>query len=145
VRTVIDTAEGPAFERTSKMTVVQYAAAMTRRREIEMELAALFDQIDVLLTPTSAITAFTAEGPMPTEINGQKAPPTGAVPFAMMANLWGTPAASVPGRCIDRGSPDRVAHRWQSACGRRRLATGPRARTEQSMATARTRLYLIHS
>jgi Asp-tRNA(Asn)/Glu-tRNA(Gln) amidotransferase A subunit family amidase len=87
------------------MTVVQYAAALTRRREIEMELAALFDRIDVLLTPTSAITAFAAEGPMPTVINGRTAPPAGAVPFAMLANLWGTPAASVPAGVSDEGLP----------------------------------------
>ena len=101
----LDPGVRPAFERTQSMTVVQYAAAMTRRREIEMELATLFDSIDVLLTPTSAITAFAAEGPMPTEINGRKAPPAGAVPFAMMANLWGTPAASVPAGVSGDGLP----------------------------------------
>jgi aspartyl-tRNA(Asn)/glutamyl-tRNA(Gln) amidotransferase subunit A len=101
----LDPGVRPAFERTQSMTVVQYAAALTRRREIEMELADLFQQIDVLLTPTSAITAFAAEGPMPTEINGQKAPPAGAVPFAMLANLWGTPAASVPAGESTEGLP----------------------------------------
>ena len=101
----LDPGVRPAFERTQSMTVVQYAAAMTRRREIEMELAALFETIDVLLTPTSAIPAFDAEGPMPTEINGRKAPPAGAVPFAMMANLWGTPAASVPAGLSSDGRP----------------------------------------
>jgi aspartyl-tRNA(Asn)/glutamyl-tRNA(Gln) amidotransferase subunit A len=101
----LDPGVRPAFERTQSMSVVQYAAALTRRREIEMELADLFQQIDVLLTPTSAITAFAAEGPMPTEINGQKAPPAGAVPFAMLANLWGTPAASVPAGESTEGLP----------------------------------------
>ena len=101
----LDPGVRPAFERTQSMTVVQYAAALTRRREIEMELAELFEQIDVLLTPTSAITAFVAEGPMPTEVNGQKAPPAGAVPFAMLANLWGTPAASVPAGESTEGLP----------------------------------------
>ncbi len=101
----LDPGVRPAFERTQAMTVVQYAAALTRRREIELELAALFEQIDVLLTPTSAITAFAAEGPMPTEVNGQKAPPAGAVPFAMLANLWGTPAASVPAGESTEGLP----------------------------------------
>ena len=101
----LDPGVRPAFERTESMTVVQYAAAVTRRREIEMELAVLFDQIDVLLTPTSAITAFAAEGPMPTVINGREAPPAGAVPFAMMANLWGTPAASVPAGVSTEGLP----------------------------------------
>lgn len=101
----LDPGVRPAFERTESMTVMQYAAAMTRRREIEMELAALFDSIDVLLTPTSAIPAFAAEGPMPTEINGRTAPPAGAVPFAMLANLWGTPAVSVPAGISADGRP----------------------------------------
>jgi Asp-tRNA(Asn)/Glu-tRNA(Gln) amidotransferase A subunit family amidase len=101
----LDPGVRPAFERSHAMTVVQYAAALTRRREIEMELAELFEQIDVLLTPTSAITAFAAEGPMPTTINGQNAPPAGAVPFAMLANMWGTPAASVPAGVSSDGLP----------------------------------------
>lgn len=101
----LDPGVRPAFERTSTMSVVQYASAMTRRREIEEELAELFNRIDVLLTPTSAITAFVAEGPMPTVINGQKAPLAGAVPFAMLANMWGTPAASVPAGVSSEGLP----------------------------------------
>jgi aspartyl-tRNA(Asn)/glutamyl-tRNA(Gln) amidotransferase subunit A len=101
----LDPGVRPAFERSYAMTVVQYAAALTRRREIEAELADLFDTIDVLLTPTSAITAFVAEGPMPTVINGEKAPPAGAVPFAMLANMWGTPAASVPAGVSSEGLP----------------------------------------
>ena len=101
----LDPGVRPAFERTESMSVRQYAAALTRRREIEMDLARLFSQIDVLLTPTSAITAFTAEGPMPTVINGRQAPPAGAVPFAMLANMWGTPAASVPAGISADGLP----------------------------------------
>ena len=101
----LDPGVRPGFERTQSMTVVQYAAVATRRREIEMELAALYDDIDVLLTPTSAITAFVADGPMPTVINGRTAPLAGAVPFAMLANLWGTPAASVPAGVSTEGLP----------------------------------------
>ncbi|MGZ4702172.1 MAG: amidase, partial [Ilumatobacteraceae bacterium] len=101
----LDPGVRPAFERTESMGVRQYAAAVTRRREIEMDLAALFERIDVLLTPTSAITAFAAEGPMPTVINGLQAPPAGAVPFAMVANLWGVPAASVPAGTSGEGLP----------------------------------------
>lgn len=101
----LDPGVRPSFERTHSLTVVEYAAAMTRRREIEAELAELFRTIDVLLTPTSAITAFAAEGPMPTVINGRTAPPAGAVPFAMMPNLWGTPAVSVPAGMSSDGLP----------------------------------------
>ncbi len=95
----------PAFERTEVMTMPQYAVALTRRREIELDLARLFSEIDVLLTPTSAIPAFVAEGPMPTIINGRQAPLAGAVPFAMFCNMYGTPAVSVPAGLTSGGLP----------------------------------------
>lgn len=95
----------PAFERTEVMTMPQYAVALTRRREIELDLARLFSEVDVLLTPTSAIPAFVAEGPMPTVINGRQAPLAGAVPFAMFCNMYGTPAVSVPAGLTGGGLP----------------------------------------
>ena len=87
------------------MTMPQYAVALTRRREIELDLARLFSEIDVLLSPTSAIPAFVAEGPMPTVINGRQAPLAGAVPFAMFCNMYGTPAVSVPAGSTSGGLP----------------------------------------
>jgi aspartyl-tRNA(Asn)/glutamyl-tRNA(Gln) amidotransferase subunit A len=95
----------PAFERSETMTMPQYAVALTRRREIELDLARLFSEVDVLLTPTSAIPAFVAEGPMPTVINGREGPLAGAVPFAMFCNMYGTPAVSVPAGMTRDGLP----------------------------------------
>ena len=59
----------------------------------------------ILISPTSAIPAFAAEGPMPTIINGRPAPPGGAVPFAMLCNMWGTPAISIPAGVTSDGLP----------------------------------------
>lgn len=101
----LDPGVRPSFERTAAMSVLEYAAVMTRRREIETELAELFRTIDVLITPTSAVTAFAAEGPMPTVIDGKQAPLAGAVPFAMLANMWGNPAVSVPAGISHDGLP----------------------------------------
>jgi len=98
----LDPGVRPAFEHGSTMSVRDYAKVLTRRREIELDLARLFSEIDVLLTPTSAMPAFAAEGPMPTEVAGQPVSRGGAVPFAMLANLYGLPACSVPaGRSSD--------------------------------------------
>lgn len=95
----------PTFEYGAKMSVRDYAAVLTRRREIEFELANLFGRVDVVLTPMSAMPAFAAEGPMPTEVAGQKVPRGGAVPFAMLANLYGLPACSVPAGRSASGLP----------------------------------------
>ena len=59
-----------------------------RRFDFEVAAAALFDAVDVVLTPTTAVPAFAAEGP----------PPGGAMstPFTMLANLCWNPATTVP-------------------------------------------------
>jgi aspartyl-tRNA(Asn)/glutamyl-tRNA(Gln) amidotransferase subunit A len=92
----LDPGVRPAFDAGTAMSVRDYAVALTRRKEIEVYLADVFGRVDVLLTPTSAMPAFAAEGPMPTEVAGQPVPRAGAVPFAMLANLYGLPACSVP-------------------------------------------------
>ena len=53
--------------------------------------------MDVLLTPTTAVPAFPAEGP----------PPGGAMatPFTMLANLCWNPAISVPAGVTSEGLP----------------------------------------
>jgi aspartyl-tRNA(Asn)/glutamyl-tRNA(Gln) amidotransferase subunit A len=60
-------------------------------------VAELFAGIDVLLTPSTAVPAFAAEGP----------PPGGAMstPFTMLANLCWNPATSVPAGLTADGLP----------------------------------------
>ena len=58
------------YEKGDWLTVRKFATTFTRRNALERKLAALFDEIDVLVTPTAAIPAFPAEGPMPREIAG---------------------------------------------------------------------------
>ena len=115
------------YEKGDRLTIRKFATTFTRRHAIERKLAALFDQIDVLITPTAAIPAFPAEGPMPREIAGQKVHPAMAVPFAMLGNIWGGPAISVPaGMTADRPSRRAPPHR-RSAPRRHRPAARPRA------------------
>ena len=93
------------YEKGDWLTVRKFATTFTRRHAIEARLAALFDEIDVLITPTAAIPAFAAEGPMPREIAGQNVHPAMAVPFAMLGNMWGGPAISVPAGMTASGLP----------------------------------------
>ena len=62
----------------------------------------LFADVDVLLTPTTAVPAFAAEGPPPSMINGDAVHPAMSTPFTMLANLCWNPSISVPaGRTAD--------------------------------------------
>jgi aspartyl-tRNA(Asn)/glutamyl-tRNA(Gln) amidotransferase subunit A len=67
----------------------------TRTRLNEV-LWKLFEQVDLLLTPTMPTEAFGAKGPPPSEIDGHPIPLLGAVAFTYPFNLSGHPAATVP-------------------------------------------------
>ena len=86
-------------------TAPRIARAMARRDQLQADLAAVFDDVDVLLTPTTAIPAFAAEGPIPTSIDGHQVEPGMTVPFTMLANLCWNPAASVPAGLSAGGLP----------------------------------------
>jgi aspartyl-tRNA(Asn)/glutamyl-tRNA(Gln) amidotransferase subunit A len=68
-------------------------------------MAELFADIDVLLTPTTAVPAFAAAGPPPSEIDGRDVDPAGSVPFTMLANLCWNPACSIPAGFTSEGLP----------------------------------------
>ncbi len=87
-------------------------SGLRRRLQLEADCAAIFRDIDVLLTPMTAITAFAAEGPSPTTIAGEDlterfgpAAAAMSVPFAMLANLCWNPACSVPAGLASDGLP----------------------------------------
>jgi len=90
---------------TSDWTVPRYARALKHRQQLEEEVAELFDDIDVLLTPTTAMPAFLAEGPLPMEIAGRDTAGAGPTPLTMLANLCWNPAVSVPAGVTAAGLP----------------------------------------
>ncbi|MGH9074560.1 MAG: amidase, partial [Acidimicrobiales bacterium] len=90
---------------TATTTMADFARALHQRARLEQEVAALFADVDVLLTPTTAGAAFAAEGPMPSVIAGQEVFPAMAVPFTMLANLCWNPAVSVPAGLTSLGLP----------------------------------------
>jgi aspartyl-tRNA(Asn)/glutamyl-tRNA(Gln) amidotransferase subunit A len=94
-----------SLDRTQDWTLPRYSKALRHRQQMEEEVAALFDDIDLLLTPTTAVPAFAAEGPLPFEVNGKDASASGPVPFTMLANLCWNPAVSVPAGLTAGGLP----------------------------------------
>jgi len=86
-----------SLEQTKDYPVSKYARAVRRREQLTLDAARLFSEVDVLLTPTTAVPAFPAEGP----------PPGGAMatPFTMLANLCWNPSISVPAGLTADGLP----------------------------------------
>ena len=93
------------LEITQDWTLRRFARSYERRQLLAEEVAAIFDDVDVVLTPSTAIPAFAAEGPMPNVINGEKVNPAMGVPFTMVGNLCWNPAASLPAGHNSEGLP----------------------------------------
>jgi aspartyl-tRNA(Asn)/glutamyl-tRNA(Gln) amidotransferase subunit A len=75
--------------------------ALQLRWALNNELASIFEQVDLLVLPTTPMPAFDARGPQPTAINGRDvglgACPTFTVPF----NTSGHPNISVPAGTVN--------------------------------------------
>jgi aspartyl-tRNA(Asn)/glutamyl-tRNA(Gln) amidotransferase subunit A len=98
---------------TAERPVPTLVNPLRRRQQLAADAAAIFDEVDVLLTPTTAVTAFAAEGPPPATIAGEDMAArfgeaaAGAmnVPFTMLGNLCWNPACSVPAGLSSDGLP----------------------------------------
>jgi aspartyl-tRNA(Asn)/glutamyl-tRNA(Gln) amidotransferase subunit A len=112
-------------EKTRGLTVVELTAIQKDRARLNRILETLFDEFDLLLTPTMPTEAFAAEGPPPAEIDGQPIPLLGAVAFTYPFNLSGNPAASVPAGFTPSGLPVGLQ------------IIGPRLRDERVLQAAR--------
>lgn len=94
-----------ALEMTQDLPVPRYAEVLRLREVLQAHMAAVFDEVDVVLCPTTAVPAFSADGPPPTEINGQEVAMGMVTPFTMPANLCWNPAVSVPAGLTAAGLP----------------------------------------
>jgi len=101
------------LEATAERTLPTMASPLRRRLQLDADCARIFADVDVLLTPTTAVPAFAAEGPPPLEIDGVDlvevygpiAAGAMSVPFTMLANLCWNPACSVPAGLNAEGLP----------------------------------------
>jgi aspartyl-tRNA(Asn)/glutamyl-tRNA(Gln) amidotransferase subunit A len=73
-----------------------------RRHELLLASAAVFSEVDLLLTPTTATTAYQAEGTLSGPVNGQEVDlmilsATFTAPF----NITGQPGFSIPAGLVE--------------------------------------------
>jgi aspartyl-tRNA(Asn)/glutamyl-tRNA(Gln) amidotransferase subunit A len=95
----------PGYENLPDTKIDVILRALRRRDELLAAIAAVFDEVDILLTPTTATTAFVAEGPPPLEIAGQSVGGMGSVPYTAPFNISGMPGVSIPVGCAPDGLP----------------------------------------
>ena len=93
------------WRRNRTVTLPQFAKVEKARRGLELQVAELFDDIDVLLTPTNPCAPFAADGPMPTEIAGQRCHAGTAALLTMLANVANLPSITVPAGLTADGLP----------------------------------------
>jgi aspartyl-tRNA(Asn)/glutamyl-tRNA(Gln) amidotransferase subunit A len=93
------------YENLPNMRIDAVLRALRRRDELLAAIAAVFDEVDFLLTPTTATTAFVAEGPPPLEIAGQPVGGMGSVPYTAPFNISGMTGVSIPCGLAPDGLP----------------------------------------
>jgi aspartyl-tRNA(Asn)/glutamyl-tRNA(Gln) amidotransferase subunit A len=93
-----------SLRNTEHTTPARIARWFQRRNALDEVCGRLFESVDVLLCPTTAVPAFAAEGPLPFSFDGRDAP-AGPTPYTMLANLCWNPACSVPAGLSADGLP----------------------------------------
>jgi aspartyl-tRNA(Asn)/glutamyl-tRNA(Gln) amidotransferase subunit A len=119
------------IERARDILATDYARAVRAREELWQSLRPLFEEYDLLLTPTTAVAAFNVSVYEVTEIAGVKGTALDWTPFTYPFNFTGQPAASVPCGWTDEGLPvglQIVGRRFDDAGVLRAAAAFERAR-----------------
>lgn len=87
------------------LPIDELAIAAERIHDLNVEIEQHFDNFDLLLTPTTATTAYEACGPLPMVVDGESVKPMGSLPFTYPFNLTWHPAISVPAGLSQEGLP----------------------------------------
>ncbi|HUZ41242.1 MAG TPA: amidase [Acidimicrobiales bacterium] len=101
----LDPLSAPGWEHLRTRTLPEAAGTESDRRRLVTDIAALFEDIDLLLTPMASVTPFAAQGPMPEEIGPVKVHQGMTVVLGFLASLVNLPAISLPAGLTDDGLP----------------------------------------
>lgn len=94
------------------------ARAIGRIDEVTSAIEDAFADVDLILSPASAVSNVPAEGPLPTVIDGVEAKPSAIAHFTIPFNLSGHPGVSVPAGQTVAGHPvglQIAGHRFDEA------------------------------
>jgi len=94
-----------ALDQVKSFSVKEYLEAQKSRTDLNQIMGNIFEQVDLLITPTMPSEPFAAKGPPPAEIDGHPIPLLGTVAFTYPFNLSGHPAASVRAGLTGNGLP----------------------------------------
>jgi aspartyl-tRNA(Asn)/glutamyl-tRNA(Gln) amidotransferase subunit A len=92
----LDPRSAPGWNSLRDRTLPWAAHVESKRRQLVHEVATIFEDVDLIVTPMSSMPPFSAEGPMPTEIEGAEVHGGMSVVLAMLANVVNLPAISIP-------------------------------------------------
>lgn len=101
----LDPLVAPGWTHFRGVTLPDAADVEFARRALVAELATLFEDIDVLITPTASVAPFAAEGPMPDEVGGVHVHRGMSVVLTFLASLVNLPAISIPCGLTAAGLP----------------------------------------
>ena len=87
------------------MTTAVWRRMQTMRAGVREFCARVFEDVDMLLTPTTPYTAPPARGPFPSEVGGRQCSAAASGQFCMPFNYNWNPAASVPVQQSKDGLP----------------------------------------
>lgn len=79
--------------------------AETRREELNIAMAAMFDEADIVLAATNPSTAFDAEGRLPSVFGGRESNPGNNGALTAPSNIYGNAAISLPAGTASDGLP----------------------------------------
>jgi aspartyl-tRNA(Asn)/glutamyl-tRNA(Gln) amidotransferase subunit A len=95
-----------SLDATEDVTLPKWARTLRSRHQLSLDVARLFEQVDVILCPTVAVAGFPAEGPPKATLeDGEVIEGAMVTPFTMLANLCWNPAISVPAGLSSGGLP----------------------------------------